>query len=248
MNKIKTKLMIGIGLIFLISYAIMMVNMGTNQSIVNKSDSLLTSNYASLKHTFRMLTVLNDINLIIAQGLSKDSVAGQTLNIVKKLEMFEQPLKFQVDNITELGELQLTNNLQKSFDAWRHYLIAREEQFYWKEYNLLMQELRKDIINIYQMNALALEEKNDAIKKHAEYVLKLQKNVGIIGLAILGICLIILPFYLVRPIDNLTFRLKNIYEKNYNKTVNLKKGHEVAKLEDIIEKIISEGKMQEKKE
>jgi hypothetical protein len=65
----------------------MMVNMSTNQSIVRKSDSLLTSNYASLKHTFRMLTVLNDINLIIAQGLSEDSVAGQTLNVVKKLEL-----------------------------------------------------------------------------------------------------------------------------------------------------------------
>jgi two-component system, NtrC family, sensor histidine kinase KinB len=248
MKKIKTKLMIGIGIIFFISYIIMMVNMGTNQSIVRKSDSLLTSNYASLKHTFRMLTVLNDINLIIAQGLSEDSVAGQTLNVVKKLEIFEQPLKLQTANITEPGELQLTNNLQKSFDVWRHYLIAREEPFFWKEYNLLMQELRDDIINIYQMNALALEEKNDAIKKHAEYVLKLQKNVGIIGLAILGVCLILLPLYLVRPIDNLTFKLKNIYEKNYNKTVNLKKGHEVAKLEEIIEKIIAEVKMQEKKD
>ncbi|MGM0621841.1 MAG: hypothetical protein ACQETJ_12395, partial [Bacteroidota bacterium] len=61
MRKIKTKLMIGIGIIFLISYSIMMVNMGTNQSIVNKSDSLLTSNYASLKHTFHMLRLLNDI-------------------------------------------------------------------------------------------------------------------------------------------------------------------------------------------
>ena len=97
------------------------------------------------------------------------------------------------------------------------------------------------------MNALALEEKNDAIKEHAENILKLQKNVGIIGLAILGACLILLPLYLVRPIDNLTFKLKNIYEKNYNKTVNLKKGHEVARLEEIIEKIIAEVKMQDKK-
>ncbi|NLO01186.1 MAG: hypothetical protein GX126_02555 [Bacteroidales bacterium] len=196
MKNIKTKLIIGIVIVFLISYAIMMVNMGTSQSIVNKSDSLLTSNYASIKHTFRMLTILNDVNGIIAQGLSEDSVAGETLSIIKKLEFFEQPLKLQTDNITEPGESELTNNLQRSFDAWRHYLIAREEPFYWEEFNKLMQELRRDIINIYQMNALALEEKNDAIKKHAEYVLKLQKNVGIAGLVILGVCLILLPVYL----------------------------------------------------
>jgi two-component system, NtrC family, sensor histidine kinase KinB len=248
MKKIKTKLMIGIGIIFFISYTIMTVNMGTNQSIVNKSDSLLTSNYASLKHTFRMLTVLNDINLIIAQGLSEDSVAGQTLSIVRKLEVFEQPLKLQAANITEPGELQLSNNLQKSFDAWQHYLIAREEPFNWENFNRLMQELRNDIIDIYQMNTLALEEKNDIIKKHAKDVLKLQKNVGIIGLTIIGVCLILLPLYLVWPLDNLTFKLKDIYEKNYNKKINLKKGHEVAKLEEIIEKIIAEVKMQEKKD
>jgi len=54
----------------------MMVNMGTNQSIVSKSDSLLTSNYFSLKHTFQMLRLLNDVNVLVAKGLSKDSVPG----------------------------------------------------------------------------------------------------------------------------------------------------------------------------
>jgi hypothetical protein len=95
MRKIKTKLMIGIGIIFLISYSIMMVNMGANQSIVKKSDELLTSNYASLKHTFQMLRLLNDVNVIVAQGLSKDSVAGFTLRIIEKLGQFEEPLKLQ---------------------------------------------------------------------------------------------------------------------------------------------------------
>lgn len=242
MRKIKTKLMIGIGIIFLISYSIMMVSMGTNQSIVNKSDSLLTSNYASLKHTFHMLRLLNDVNVIVAQGLSEDSVAGQTLRIIEKLEAFEEPLDLQVDNITEPGELQLTNNLRKSFDAYRHYLVAREQPFFWNEYNRLFREVREEILEIYQMNAESLEEKNDDIREHAERVLSLQKNVGITGLALLSALLIFLPLYLLRPIDHLTWKLKDVYEKGFNKQVNLKKGHELKQLEEIVEKIVIEMK------
>lgn len=247
MRKIKTKLMIGIGIIFLISYSIMMVNIGTNQSIVNKSDSLLTSNYASLKHTFQMLRLLNDVNVLVAEGLSKDSVSGETLRIIERLERFEKPLKLQAENITEPGELQLTNHLQKSFDTFRHYLIAREQPFYWTEYNLYFQEVREDILEIYQMNALSLEEKNDAIKNHAQHVLSLQKNVGIAGLALLCILLVFLPLYLLRPVDHLVWKLKDIYEKRFNKKVKLKKGHEMKQLEDIIEKIMAEVEMTKKK-
>jgi two-component system, NtrC family, sensor histidine kinase KinB len=223
MRKIKTKLMIGIGIIFIISYSIMMVNMGTNQSIVKKSDSLLTSNYASLKHTFQMLRLLNDVNVIVAKGLSQDSVAGQTLVIIRKLEDFEEPLKLQENNITEPGELQLTNNLKKSFDAFRHYLVAREQPFYWNDYRIHFEEVRNDILEIYQMNALSLEEKNDDIKKHAQHVLSLQKNVGIVGLALLCILLVLLPLYLLRPVDHLVWKLKEVYEKGFNKKVKLKK-------------------------
>ena len=247
MRKIKTKLMIGIGVIFLISYAILLVNMGANQSVVKKSESLLTSNYASLKHTFQMLRLLNDVNVLVAEGLSKDSVAGETLLIIERLERFEQPLKLQTENITEPGELQLTNNLKESFEAFRHYLVAREKPFYWMEYNLLFQDLRQDILEIYQMNADSLEDKNDAIKNNAQHVLSLQKNVGIIGLTLMCILIIFLPLYLLRPIDHLIWKLKEIYEKVFKKELKLKKGHELKQLEDIIEKIITEVKMAGKK-
>jgi two-component system, NtrC family, sensor histidine kinase KinB len=242
MRRIKTKLMIGIGIIFLISYSMMMVNIGTNQSIVNKSDSLLTSNYASLKYSFQMLQVLNDVNVIVAQGLSEDSVAGQTLQIIEKLNTLEEPLKLQTENITESGELQLTNHLQKSFEAFRHYLVAREKPFYWNEYNLHYQQVREDILEIYRMNALSLEEKNDAIKNYAQHVLSLQKNVGIVGLALLCLLLVFLPVYLLKPVDHLVWKLKRVYEKGFKKELMLKKGHELKQLEDIVEKIVSEFK------
>ncbi|SHF05608.1 hypothetical protein SAMN05444274_103366 [Mariniphaga anaerophila] len=239
MRKIKVKLMLGIGVVFLISYSIMMVNIGTNQSIVNKSDSLLTSNYASLKHTFQMLRILNDINIFVAQGLSEDSVAGQTMLIADKIEKFKQPLQLQVDNITEPGELQLTNRLQKSFGAFEHYLIARERPFYWEDYNRLFAEVRGDILEIYQMNAESLEDKNDSIREHAAHVLTLQKNVGIVGLTLLCILLVFLPLYLLRPVEHLTWKLKEDYEKAFNKKVKLKKGHELKQLEDIVEKMMA---------
>jgi two-component system, NtrC family, sensor histidine kinase KinB len=242
MRKIKTKLMIGIGIVFLISYSIMMVNMGTNQSIVSKSDSLLTSNYFSLKHTFQMFRLLNDVNVLVAKGLSKDSVPGETLRIIERLERFEQPLKLQTENITEPGELQLNKNLQKSFDAFRHYLVAREQPFYWPEYNKLFQEVRNDILELYQINAESLEAKNDDIKEHSEDILNLQKTVGIIGLALLCVLLIFLPLYLLRPIDHLTWKLKEVYEQAFKKEVNLKKGHEMQQLEEMVEKIVAEVK------
>jgi signal transduction histidine kinase len=97
------------------------------------------------------------------------------------------------------------------------------------------------------MNALSLEEKNDAIKNHAQHILSLQKNVGIVGLALLCILLVLLPLYLLRPVDHLVWKLKEVYEKGFNKKVKLKKGHELKQLEEIVEKIMTEVKMTKEK-
>jgi nitrate/nitrite-specific signal transduction histidine kinase len=63
-----------------------------------------------------------------------------------------------------------------------------------------------------------------------------------VGLALLCILLVLLPLYLLRPVDHLVWKLKEVYEKGFNKKVELKKGHEMKQLEEIVEKIVDELK------
>jgi hypothetical protein len=46
----------------------------------------------------------------------------------------------------------------------------------------------------------------------------------------------------LRPVDHLVCKLKEVYEKGFNKKVELKKGHEMKQLEEIVEKIVDELK------
>ncbi len=240
MKKIKTKLMIGVGIVFFVSYSVMMINIGTNQKIINKSGELLESNYASLQYAYDMLNILDGIHHTITSGLIDSSEVNQTFAVFENMKNLEQIIELQKSNITEPGELQITQRLERNYDTFKSALTSINKELNFENYSRLYQNLRENIVEIYDMNSQSLENKNSAITKDAGQILQLQKNVGIVGLTLLAILIVFLPLYLIRPLDKLTARLINVYEEAFNKEVVLQKGHELEKLEEIIEKIIEE--------
>ena len=248
MKKIKTKLMIGIGIIFLISYGVMMINIGTNQRIINKSGELLESNYTSLQYAYEMLNLLDQINLSIASDFADDQLEKNTFAVFENLKKLEQLIELQKNNITEAGELQITQRLERTYNIFNAAMTSVNTELNFDNYSRLYRDFRENIVEIYDMNSQSLENKNNTITKDAEHILQLQKNVGIVGLTLLAILIVFIPLYLIHPLDKLTIRLIDVYEKAFNKEVVLQKGHELEKLEEIIEKIIEETSTGIKKE
>jgi methyl-accepting chemotaxis protein len=245
MNKIRTKLTVGILIVFLISYAVFIQNIGVNQLVVRDSQSLLTDNYPSVKYSFNMLHLLESVNvqLLSTQYYNSDSntIEKTQLFINDDLSELQKQLELQQSNITEPGERELTESLHKALIRYQQGIYHNEYETDFNAYLEKYENLKEYILNIHDLNISLLEIKNEEIRSSTSRILKVQKNVGTVGLAILGISIVIIPFFLLNPIDRLTERMTNFYKTNFNKDIDFKKHNELEKLEEIFEKIVMEA-------
>ncbi|MBN1949739.1 MAG: hypothetical protein JW801_00955 [Bacteroidales bacterium] len=91
MKKIKTKLLVGIFSIFLVSFILLMVNIGANNRIANNSKALLVNNYTSIKYSIEMLNHLDMIyDILQSQNILQQSV-DESLIILE--DIFEKIVK-----------------------------------------------------------------------------------------------------------------------------------------------------------
>jgi nitrate/nitrite-specific signal transduction histidine kinase len=149
----------------------------------------------------------------------------------------------QQNNITETGEKEMTESLEKAFLKYENSISEKEYLKNTDSYNEKYENLRQYILSIHDLNVQLLETKNENIKSSSQSVQKTQERVGIAALAILSILIIILPMMLINPIDNLAARMMNFYKINFGKEIDLKTNHELEILEEIFEKIVLETKI-----
>jgi len=252
MKRIKTKLMLGTGVIFILSYLILVVNMGANQSVMNKSKSLLVDNYPSVKHSFDMLKILNELNNLLHvntyQQNFNDTTGTLSFQINSLLNEFEENLGVQLTNITEAGEDELTQSLQGAYLELKGFLstFTRKGRFDRATYRVIYNNLKGDILSIYNLNIKVLENKNREIREKSMRIIKIQKDIGIIGLALLAIMIIILPSFIINPINRLAERLKKFYKENFNTEIKVENDNELAVLEELFEQIAVEFSKTEK--
>ncbi|MBN2820673.1 MAG: hypothetical protein JXP36_16995 [Bacteroidales bacterium] len=250
-RKIRTRMTIGIILVALVAFIVSMVNISSNQGMVNKSQSLLKDNYPSVKYSFAMLNILDELNdeLLHRKITQMDSLLNDSneINDSLSLSSFRQNLHLQQNNITEPGEKELTESLEKAFNKYEKSVQDKE---YLK--NLLLfsekyKSLREDILSIHKLNVTLLESKNEQIKSSAITILNIQQKVGLIGLTVLCVLIILLPLMLINPINNLSEKMIDFYKSHFNKEIEIEANHELEKLEEIFEKIVMESKAKEAK-
>ena len=98
--KIKTKLNLGVGLLFLMIIILSLVAAFYIFSIKKDTENILKANYNTLEYSRNMLLSLDEINM----------------NEEKAIIIFETNITKQIANITEAGEDKATYNLEKNFD------------------------------------------------------------------------------------------------------------------------------------
>ncbi len=233
-------------MVFLVSFAVLLINIGANQRIITKSQSLLKDNYPSVKYSFDMLRVLDELNsLLISPDMQvMDSTKLDSLNhfVNPYLEELKDNFELQEQNITEPGEKELTESLRANFMVFQKSIDRKEFRNNYEAYLTKFFNLRDDILRIHSLNVNLLESKNEEINASASRIQNIQEKVGIAGLTILAILILFLPMFLINPIDKLTKRMMNFYKTNFNKEIEIKANHELEKLEEIFEKIVLETK------
>ncbi|TAF32002.1 MAG: HAMP domain-containing protein [Cytophagales bacterium] len=199
--KIKTKLTLGVGLLFFLIILLSIV--GTVYIYKSKDDTenILVANYNSLEYCRNMLAALEE----------------KTEKVFQKLET---NLQKQEKNITEIGEPEVTAKIRDTF-----------ESFKLNQYDTTLESaIRKDIFRLMDMNMQAIQRKSEIAKATADKAVFVIAFTGLLCFAIAFTLLVNLPSNIANPIKELTESIQQIAAKKYSERVHFEGYSEFGQL------------------
>jgi len=199
--KIKTKLTLGVGLLFLLIILLGMVSISYMYQLKSDTKNVLTDNYLSLEYSRNML-----------HSLENESA--------ESLQRFESNLQNQVENITEIYEKEITQELSMHFESYKSNQSDTSIQ----------SKIRKDIFKIMDMNMQAIQRKSELAKRTADRAVMVIIITGTLCFVIAFILLINLPANIANPIKELTQSIQQIAARNYSERVHFESHNEFGLL------------------
>lgn len=202
--KIKTKLNLGVGLLFTLIIILSLVSTFYIFLIKKDTQNILKANYNTLEYSRNMLTSLDELNK----------------NENEAIAVFEKNLEKQMVNITETDEEEVTRNLQKNFQSLK--IKTTDEP--------LRILIRQDIFKIMKLNMNAIKIKSDIANVNAETAYLWIATVGTLCFLIAFNLLVNLPNNIADPITELTDSIKEIANRNYSERVHFRNHNEYGDL------------------
>lgn len=202
--KIKTKLNLGVGLLFILIIILSLVSAFYIFLIKKDTQNILKANYITLEYSRNMLSSLDEI--------AKDEP--------KAILLFETNLKKQLANITEEGEDKVTYNLEKNFQLLEKNTTDET----------IKAQIRQDIFEIMKLNMNAIKVKSDIAKETAETANLWIAVVGTLCFLIAFNLLVNLPNNIANPIKEITASIKEIANRNYSERVHFQNHNEYGDL------------------
>ena len=195
--KIKTKLIIAVSLLFFMITALSAIGIRQVNVLAGETKNILTDNYHSLDYSRTMYRILDN------QESGPD------------LAKFTIYLEKQQKNVTEIGESELTDNLNEHFSAFKKDPAN----------TILLEKVRADLNGIMKLNMDSIQRKSNSAAKTADNSIMWMSLVSSFCF-IIGFTLIVnLPGYIANPIRDLTESIRQIAAKNYSQRVYFK-GHD----------------------
>lgn len=201
--KLKTKLTLGVGLLFLLIVLLSVIGSVYINKLKSDTEKILTANYNSLEFSKNMLLALDHI--------STDSAVA--------IADFQKNNRLQEKNLTEFGEKEATQNLNLHFNSYLKEPNSNKEKL-----------IREDLARIMSLNMKGIERKSDIAIITAGNATFWIVSLGTVCFLIAFILLFNLPQTIAEPIDQLTFSIRQIANKNYNERVHFKGSEEFSSL------------------
>lgn len=214
--KIKTKLRLGIGLLFAMITVLAVVGIRQVSLLSADSRNIVIANHNSLEYTRQMLAALDELEVH----------AGA-------LDVFKRNLEAQQGNITEEGEKDLTMQLTKHFGRLK--LNVRD-----KEAAAL---IRVNVLEIMRINLAAINRKSHIAGQTAKSSTVWIGITGTLCFIIAFTLFVNLPGNIANPIRELTRSIRQIANQNYKERVHFGSRDEFGELASSFN--IMAGKLEE---
>lgn len=207
--KIKTKLRLGFGFLFVVVIFFGAISLFYMNKISMSSKVILKDNYETLNYTSNMRAVLDEHPLPLSVAAKKD---------------FENYLELEGKNVTEKGEGEAVAALRKAYESINNpsaSLVAMQQA---------VTKLRSELRIIDKLNMDAIVRKNDtaqkAIEKAAMYVI----FAASICFLILFSFIVNFPGFVANPLREFSEAIREISRKNYKQRLEFNGSDEFSEL------------------
>lgn len=201
--KIKTKLRLGIGLLFAMITVLAVVGIRQVSLLSADSRNILIANHNSLEYARQMLRALDELEVH----------AGA-------LDAFKKNLEAQQKNITEIGEKELTAQLAGHFEKLKANVRDKET----------VELIRNDALEIMSINLDAINRKSHIASQTAKSSMVWIGITGTLCFIIAFTLFVNLPGNIANPIRELTESIRQIANENYTERVHFGSRDEYGQL------------------
>lgn len=234
--KIKTKLTLGFGFLFLAVVLIWLLGAVYINKLVNQSKDVIKDNYKSVETAKNMFQILDEIkNIQTTFYFSQEHIID--LNQYKeKNTSFLKYLSTEESNITEVGEKEETQQLRTSYSNFtslfqKHLKDSIIDQYpFFIELLPAYNDVKNGIIRISDINMEAIARKSSITQDSANNAFMYISLIGTTLFLISFSLFFNFPSYIANPIKELTDGIKEIANKNYDQRLTFKSNDEFGEL------------------
>ncbi|MCX2431441.1 ATP-binding protein [Pedobacter sp. GR22-10] len=204
--KIKTKLRLGFGFLFIIVLSFGLIALFFLNELSDKSKVILKDNYKSLKYVSAMRNVVDESNFPLSSA---------------KAKIFEENLKNEGRNITEQGEKIA---FQKLLSTYKSLQVASSTNN--------IKNMRTALQSIEEVNMKAIYKKNDQANTASARANLYISIAAVLSFLILFTFIVNFPGFVANPLAEFSAAIKQISRKNYKQRLHFKNHDEFTELAD----------------
>lgn len=208
--KIKTKLRLGFGFLFIIVLSFGLIALFFLNELSDKSKVILKDNYKSLKYVSAMRNVIDENTFPLPQAMAK---------------VFEQNLKSEGANITENGEKVAYEKLENAYQNLKNSSLSAV-----KENGL--KDLRAALQKIEEVNMKAIYDKNELANEASGNANLYIMIAATLSFIILFTFIVNFPGFVANPLAEFSSAIKQISRKNYKQRLHFENEDEFTELAD----------------
>ncbi|MDY0907006.1 ATP-binding protein [Pedobacter sp. CFBP9032] len=207
--KIKTKLRLGFGFLFIIVLSFGLIALFFLNELSDKSKIILKDNYKSLNYVSAMRKIIDENTFPFPTNAAK---------------VFEQNLKNEGTNLTEDGEKVAFQKLESTYKTLNSPATTGRENG--------IKNLRSALQKIETVNMKAIYDKNELANAASARANLYISIAAVLSFLILFTFIVNFPGFVANPLAEFSSAIKQISKKNYKQRLHFKNHDEFTELAD----------------
>jgi PAS domain S-box-containing protein len=234
--KIKSKLFMGLGFLFLVIVVLWVVSSAYIYTISNYADAMFKDNYKSIvsaKHMSMVLDEMKDLQTAYLFSGMEVKIDSSYAGLVRS---FEKNLQDEENNITEAGEREIAMQLRSSFDEYMDIFnsvktdSSDRKEIYFIRLLPTYRDVKKNVTSVSEINMDAIIRKNGKLEDTSRQAYLFISIIGTLCFILSFTLLLNLPKNIANPVRELTQGIKEIARRNYDQQLHFRSRDEFGEV------------------